>query len=169
MKYIRENTTKGETMTEVNAKLLKAKKKAINNAALADFLKYADQAKRTHQKKLRSVQLPVKAHTSPLAKAFIITSFVTSTLTFGLVVAGVAHKFIQKKNDPQFNRQLEEVKDKAGDLVSKAKDKAEDLKGQVRNEAENKADVAADKAKEVSSEADTKVDEAKAQVKKTTR
>lgn len=157
-------------MTEVNAKLLKAKKKALNNAALADFLKYADQAKRTHQKKLHSVQLPVKAHTSPLAKAFIITSFVTSTLTFGLVVAGAAHKFAQKKkNDPQFNRQLEEVKDKAGDLVDKAKDKAEDLKGQVRNEAEDKVDVAADKAKEATDKADKKVDEAKAQTKKATR
>jgi len=157
-------------MTEVNAKLLKAKKKALNTAALADFLKYADQAKRNHKKKLRTVQLPVKAHTSPLAKAFIITSFITSTLTFGLVVAGAAHKVIQKKkNDPQFNRQLEEVKDKAGEFADKAKDKGEDLKKQFRDDAKDKADVTTDKVKEAADTADKKVDEVKTQAKKVTR
>jgi len=134
---------------------LEAKKKVLDAATIAAIAKHAGKFKDAHDKKLRSYQLPVRAHTSPLAKAAIIVSLVTSTVTFGVVVAGAVHKAAYKKN-PDYRKKadekslwveskVEEAKNEAGDAYDRAKVKVDEVADKAKDQANDVAKAAAKK------------------------
>jgi uncharacterized protein with von Willebrand factor type A (vWA) domain len=139
-------------------------KELLKTVTAVELAKHIAKAKATQAQKLRTVQLPVKAHTSGTAKAAIIVSLVTSGLALSGVLYNIyreAKKESDRKGDELFNRSFpttKDVKEKVANVVADAKETVTDVKDKVAE---------APVVKKVTRTAKTKTDEvaAKPEVK----
>jgi hypothetical protein len=122
-------------------------KKVLKTITAIELAKQLAKAKATQTERLRTVQLPVKAHTSGNAKTAIITSLILS----GLALTGVVYNLV---------REAKKESDRKGEeLLNLSFPKAEDVKAKVA-EATGALDDLVSDAKEAVVKAKDKVAEA---------
>jgi hypothetical protein len=128
-------------------------KKILKAALAVELAKQLAKAKNTQTDKLRTVQLPVQAHTSGNAKLAIAVSLITSGLALSAVVftaIRAAQKEADRRGEELFNTSFpstNDVKQKVSDVVADAKEAVADVK-KVTRTAKKQADTAEDKAAE---------------------
>jgi hypothetical protein len=138
-------------------------KKILKAALAVELAKQLAKAKNAQTDKLRTVQLPVQAHTSGNAKLAIAVSLITSGLALAVVgytAVRAAQKEADRRGEELFNASFpsaKDVKQKVSDVVADAKEAAADVKEKVAEApvvkkvtgaAKKQADEAADKAAE---------------------
>jgi hypothetical protein len=138
-------------------------KKILKAALAVELAKQLAKAKNTQTDKLRTVQLPVQAHTSGNAKLAIAVSLITSGLALSAVVftaIRAAQKEADRRGEELFNTSFpstNDVKQKVSDVVADAKEAVADVKEKVAEApvvkkvtrtAKKQADTAEDKAAE---------------------
>jgi hypothetical protein len=138
-------------------------KKILKAALAVELAKQLAKAKNAQTDKLRTVQLPVQAHTSGNAKLAIAVSLITSGLALAVVgytAVRAAQKEADRRGEELFNASFpsaNDVKQKVSDVVADAKEAAADVKEKVAEApvvkkvtgaAKKQADEAADKAAE---------------------